>query len=702
MIEEKDKHECCDHDHHDHDHEHRHHHDGECECHHHHQDDEHEHVHRGGCPCCHHDDDEEEELTKGRLAFLICRLAVGLILAFLGLFLWNEQNLRGMGLSDVAALWINFAIMAIAYLAVGYDILWKTIKHFRHIKDLFDENTLMTIATIGAFCLRFFGEQQNEFFEAVMVVFLYQVGELFEDISVDRSKKAIEDAVGLRAKKACLLHEGKKEEVDPETLKIGDQILVSVGDIIPADGTVVSGNGGVNMASLTGESLPVEMNIGDNVNSGTTLVSGSLVVEVTKEYEDSTVSKIIRLVKEGESSKSKAQRFVTTFAKIYTPIVCLIALLVAVIPPLFLGISDPAVWAHWLYSAICLLVISCPCAVVVSVPLAYFAAIGLASKNGILVKGASYLDWLNSLDAVASDKTGTITLGVFSIDHFKQNELDEELFKEYLFAAESRSNHPLAKALMGDDDGSKYQKDISEYNEIAGKGISLVYKGHSILAGSSHLMEDSKIAFERCSKKGSTTYMAVDGKYVGHATLKDKVKESGKEMVDQLSLMNIETIILTGDRKDVSQEIGKQVGVKKVYSELLPEDKKRILQEEINNRKGGVAYIGDGINDAPSLALADVGIAMGGAGSDMAVDSADVVIMNDDLRKIVKAVRIAKSAKAKAIFNIVASLVVKVAIATLSIVLGEAFPLWAAVLADTGLTLLLVINSITLLFKKVK
>ncbi len=702
MIEEKDKHECCDHDHHDHDHEHHHHHDGECECHHHHHDDEHEHVHRGGCPCCHHDDDEEEELAKGRLAFLICRLAVGLILAFLGLFLWNEQNLRGMGLSDVAALWINFAIMAIAYLAVGYDILWKTIKHFRHIKDLFDENTLMTIATIGAFCLRFFGEQQNEFFEAVMVVFLYQVGELFEDISVDRSKKAIEDAVGLRAKKACLLHEGKKEEVDPETLKIGDQILVSVGDIIPADGTVVSGNGGVNMASLTGESLPVEMNVGDSVNSGTTLVSGSLVVEVTKEYEDSTVSKIIRLVKEGESSKSKAQRFVTTFAKIYTPIVCLIALLVAVIPPLFLGISEPAVWAHWLYSAICLLVISCPCAVVVSVPLAYFAAIGLASKNGILVKGASYLDWLNSLDAVASDKTGTITLGVFSIDHFKQNEIDEELFREYLFAAESRSNHPLAKALMGDDDGSQYQKDISEYNEIAGKGISLVYKGHRILAGSSHLMEDNEITFERCSKKGSTTYMAVDGKYVGHATLKDKVKESGKEMVDQLSLMNIETIILTGDRKDISQEIGKQVGVKKVYSELLPEDKKRILQEEINNRKGGVAYIGDGINDAPSLALADVGIAMGGAGSDMAVDSADVVIMNDDLRKIVKAVRIAKAAKAKAIFNIVASLVVKVAIATLSIVLGEAFPLWAAVLADTGLTLLLVINSITLLFKKVK
>ena len=701
MTEEKDKHDCCGHDHDDHDHEQHHHHDG-CGCHRHHHDDEHEHVHRGGCPCCHHDDDEEEELAKGRLAFLICRLAVGLILAFLGLFLWNEQNLRGMGLSDVAALWINFAIMAIAYLAVGYDILWKTIKHFRHIKDLFDENTLMTIATIGAFCLRFFGEQQNEFFEAVMVVFLYQVGELFEDISVDRSKKAIEDAVGLRAKKACLLHEGKKEEVDPETLKIGDQILVSVGDIIPADGTVVSGNGGVNMASLTGESLPVEMNIGDNVNSGTTLVSGSLVVEVTKEYEDSTVSKIIRLVKEGESSKSKAQRFVTTFAKIYTPIVCLIALLVAVIPPLFLGIGDPAVWAHWLYSAICLLVISCPCAVVVSVPLAYFAAIGLASKNGILVKGASYIDWLNSLDAVASDKTGTITLGVFSIDHFKQNELDEELFREYLFAAESRSNHPLAKALMGDDDGSQYQKDISEYNEIAGKGISLVYKGHRILAGSSHLMEDNEITFERCSKKGSTTYMAVDGKYVGHATLKDKVKESGKEMVDQLSLMNIETIILTGDRKDISQEIGKQVGVKKVYSELLPEDKKRILQEEINNRKGGVAYIGDGINDAPSLALADVGIAMGGAGSDMAVDSADVVIMNDDLRKIVKAVRIAKAAKAKAIFNIVASLVVKVAIATLSIVLGEAFPLWAAVLADTGLTLLLVINSITLLFKKVK
>ena len=700
MTEEKDKHDCCGHDHDDHDHEHHHHHDG-CGCHHHHND-EHKHVHRGGCPCCHHEEEEEEELTKGRLAILICRLGIGLVLAFLGLFLWNEQNLRAMGLSDVGALWVNFAIMAVAYLAVGYDILWKTIKHFRHIKDLFDENTLMTIATIGAFCLRFFGEKQNEFFEAVMVVFLYQVGELFEDISVDRSKKAIEDAVGLRAKKACLLHEGKKEEVDPETLKIGDQILVSVGDIIPADGTVVSGNGGVNMASLTGESLPVEMNVGDSVNSGTTLVSGSLVVEVTKEYEDSTVSKIIRLVKEGESSKSKAQRFVTTFAKIYTPIVCLIALLVAVIPPLFIGVNDPAVWASWLYSAICLLVISCPCAVVVSVPLAYFAAIGLASKNGILVKGASYLDWLNSLDAVASDKTGTITFGVFSIDHFKQNEIEEELFKEYLFAAESRSNHPLAKALMGDDDGSKYQEHISEYNEIAGKGVSLVYKGHHIVAGSAHLLEEEGIEVIKCDRKGSTTYLAADGKYVGHATLKDKVKESSKEMVNDLSSMNIDTIILTGDRKDISEDIGKYIGAKKIYSELLPEDKKRILQDEIKARKGGVAYIGDGINDAPSLATADVGIAMGGAGSDMAVDSADVVIMNDDLRKVVKAVRIAKSAKRKAMFNIVASLVVKVAIATMSIIFGEAFPLWAAVLADTGLTLLLVINSITLLFKKVK
>ncbi|MBR6865673.1 MAG: cadmium-translocating P-type ATPase [Bacilli bacterium] len=677
----------------EHHHHHHHNHDDECE---------HEHVHSGGCPCCHHDEDEEEELTKGRLAFLICRLAVGLILAFLGLFLWNEQNLRAMGLSDVTALWVNFAIMAVAYLAVGYDILWKTIKHFRHIKDIFDENTLMTIATIGAFCLRFFGEQQNEFFEAVMVVFLYQVGELFEDISVDRSKKAIEDAVGLRAKKACLLHEGKKEEVDPETLKIGDQILVSVGDIIPADGVVVSGSGGVNMASLTGESLPQERGVGENVNSGTTLVSGSLVVEVTKEYEDSTVSKIIRLVKEGESSKSKAQRFVTAFAKIYTPIVCLIALLVAVVPPLFIGISNPTVWASWLYSAICLLVISCPCAIVVSVPLAYFAAIGLASKNGILIKGASYLDWLSSLDAVASDKTGTITLGVFAIDHFKENEIGEELFREYLFAAESRSNHPLAKAIMGDDDGSSYQEFISEYNEIAGKGVSLTYKGHHVLAGSAHLLEDHKVDLIKCSKKGSTTYLAVDGKYVGHATLKDKVKDSAKQMVDDLSSMNVETIILTGDRNDISKEIGEYVGAKRVYSELLPEDKKRILQGEIDNHKGGVAYIGDGINDAPSLALADVGIAMGGAGSDMAVDSADVVVMNDDLSKIVKAVRIAKAAKAKATFNIVASLVVKVAIAALSVIFGEAFPLWAAVLADTGLTLLLVINSISLLFKKVK
>lgn len=624
------------------------------------------------------------------------RLSVALILAIVGLFYLNEANF---------GVWVNFVVMGIAWLIVGYDIVYKAFHSLIKEKNPFDENMLMLIASIGAFCLRLFGKDENEifgneFFEAFMVAFLFQLGDIFEDLATDKSHEAISNAIGLRAKKASLLKDGNILTVDPEDLSIGDEILVKVGEIIPADGVILSGSGDVDMSSLTGEFNPVAKKEGDLVNSGTILKSGSLKVRVNKSYEDSTVSKIIALVEESSGAKSKADKFITKFARIYTPIVVAIALLIAVIPPLCIGMNSLETWKEWIRIGVSILVISCPCAVVVSVPLAYFAGIGLASKYGIIVKGGSYFDELNRLGVLVTDKTGTLTRGKFIVEEYHPEGISLDKFQEYIIAAESRSNHPIAKAIVGETNLAPYSEKISEYTEKAGYGEMLTYDGHTLLAGNEKLLRENHISFAKANEIGTIVYLAIDGKYAGYLLLNDEIKENSFKTIQGLHKMGVKSVMLTGDKKESALKVANELQIDEVHSELLPEDKTNLLKEKLTGEKA-VAYVGDGINDAPSIALADIGVAMGGAGSDLAVENANIVIMNDDVSKIVTVKKIAKATRNRAIFNVVASLLIKLAIAACSILIPS-FPLMIAVFADTGVTLLMVASSVSLLAYRVK
>ncbi len=665
-----------------------------------------------GCSHCHchahenkgiekeHEKIEKED--KKHVVITIIRLSISLTFALLGLLLFKEEW-GDAHLGEGAGLWLNFAIMLAAWIIAGYDIVIEGIKSFVEEKNPFDENVLMFIASVGAFCLRFFGS--NEFFEAVMIVLLYQVGEMFEDFASERSHKAISEAVGLRAKTANLLVDGTLKTIDPKELEIGDKILVKVGEIVPADGVVIEGEGSFDCSSLTGEFVPVHKGCGNSVNSGTILKNGSVTIAVSKSYEESTVSHIIKLVEESESNKSKADKFITKFAKIYTPIVVGIAVLLAIIPPICIDISNFSVWSHWLYTAICLLVISCPCAVVVSVPLSYFAGIGLASKHGILVKGASYFDKLNELGLVVTDKTGTITEGRFSVTKLSPIDIDENEFCKCLFLAESRSNHPIAKAIISDLGTKEEQEKIDSYKEIAGYGVEVTSDNHIILAGNAKLMKERGIAFEESDDIGTVVYLAKDDKFCGYIVLNDVAKKESAPTLAALKKGGIGTLMLTGDKEESAAMMAKAIGLDDYRSELLPNEKTEILKEKIASSSKAVAYVGDGINDAPSIALADVGIAMGGGGSDMAIENADVVIMNDDFSKIITAIAIAKKTRNRAVIDVAVALFVKVTIAILAIIMpyianGTELPMFIAVLADTGLTALLIIFSVSLLYSK--
>ncbi len=668
-----------------------------------------------GCHCheCHSGHEHTEGLKEGEkvenedkkhVIITVLRLALSLVLSLLGLFLFSEEW-GDANIIEGSGLWINFAIMLAAWLISGYDIIVEGFENAIKEKNPFDENMLMFIASVGAFSLRFFGS--NEFFEAVMIVLLYQLGEMFEDFASERSHKAISDAIGLRAKTANLLIDGSLKTVDPKNLKIGDEILVKVGEIVPADGEIIDGEGALDMSSLTGEFVPVSKKKGDFVNSGTILKNGLLTVKVGKSFEDSTVSHIIRLVEESEANKSKADKFITKFAKIYTPIVVSIAFLLTIIPPLCIGYDNPSVWSHWIYTAVSLLVISCPCAVVVSVPLSYFAGIGLASKNGIIVKGASYFDKLNELGLLVTDKTGTLTYGRFTVTKLAPKNMSTDSFKAYLQAAESRSNHPIAKAIIGSDNIDDISKKVTSYEELAGHGIKATYDGKVVLAGNAKLLKENGIALEETNEIGTVVYLAIDGEYAGYALLNDVAREESKKMVSDLSNEGIETLMLTGDKKEGASLMAKELGISEYRYELLPNEKTELLKERIDSSSKAVAYMGDGINDAPSIALADVGIAMGGGGSDLAIENADVVIMNDDPSKVVTAVEIAKKTMRRAILDVVIALSVKFLIAILAIIMpyianGSELPMIVAVLADTGLTAVLIVFSVSLLYSKIK
>ena len=636
---------------------------------------------------------KEEGLFNKQFFIKIIRIIVSLALMLLAQFYLNETNFN---------LAINLSVMLIAYVILAYDIFIEAIEDIVKEHEILSEEMLMIIATIGAFSLRAFGKEHNEFLEANMVVLLFQIGEMFEDFADYSSSKAIVNAVGLRSKVAHLIKDDKIKDIDPKELKIDDIITIKTGEIIPADGNILEGEAFIDMSSLTGESVPVKRKINDSVFAGTILKEGVIKVKVTKEYKDNTVSKIVNLIEEGKESKSKATRFVDKFAKIYTPTVVLIAFCVAIIPPLVINFKDGLIWQEWIYKSLSLLVISCPCAIVISVPLAYFSGIGLASKNGIIIKGGAIIDKLNEVGTLITDKTGTLTYGSFSI--VKENTIssNKDDFYKYLLIGESLSNHPISKAIIKDKDVSIYQKDITDYKEIAGFGIKAIYKEHEILVGNDKLLDKFDIKHDTCSEVGTIIKLAVDKTYLGYVVLADTIREDSYHFISSLHQMNIKTMMLTGDKKEIALDTASKLKIDDCKYELLPEDKTECIKESISNEKDKkVAYIGDGINDASAISLADVGIAMGKDGADLAIDSADVVLMNDKPSKFTTSLKISRLVRNYVLFDIIFSIIVKLTIMILSTCLKN-FPLYAAVIADTGLTVILVVITITILYHKFK
>ena len=645
------------------------------------------HCEEGSCHC-------EEERSKKAVIVFASRIALSLALALLGHFLLSEERV-GLG-------W-NLFVMLVAYAIIGYDILYKAFRSFFIEHEWFDECALMVLASAGAFALRAYGPDHNEFLEAVLVILLYQVGEFFQDLAADASRDAIVASLDLRKEKAMVERDGRLIETEAEDLRQGDVVRVSAGVKIQCDGLILEGQGHVDESSLTGEAYPVFKAKGGTVRSGTLLSEGSLRVQVTADYENSTSARLIHLIEEGVEEKSKTQRFITKFAKVYTPIVIVLAVLLAVIPPLFMGIGDGAIWSKWIYVALSALVISCPCAVVISVPLAYFAGLGLAAKNGILVKGATYFDASSSLTDIAFDKTGTLTNG--NIQIAEVNILGDSNQETLLRCAkaESLSSHPLAKAVHGLYPNATLTKDDT-VTEIAGQGIVATIDGHEVIIGSRILLLERGIqAPEDLVALG--VYVAEDGVYKGTVSCRDFVKSKSKQTIEELCKKGIKTTILSGDKEAVAASVASDLGCA-YAAELLPEDKQNKLREMKEASSGTVAYCGDGINDAPTLALADIGIAMGKGGADAALEYGDVVITDDDPSRIIDFLKIAQATKRRAIFDIAFSLTIKTLVLVLAMTaaLTGAFylPLWVAVVADSGLAVLVVLYSLLLSFKKVR
>ena len=638
---------------------------------------------------------EEHEENKAERIILLIRVAFSLTLGLLGHFLWNEAAV-GLG-------W-NLFIMLVAYAVVAYDIVIKAFKNVFVEHEWFDECALMLIASAGAFALRAFGPEHNEFLEAILVILLYQVGEFFEDLASDHSRKAILSAIDLREEETMVEVDGAIESRKAEDIHEGDVCLLNAGRKIQCDGIVMSGNGEVDESSLTGESLPIRKVEGDLVRSGTLLLSGSLKVRSTADYENSTVARLMNLIEEGAEEKSKATRFITRFARVYTPIVIVLALLLACVPPFIEGIADGAVWAKWIYVALSALVISCPCAIVISVPLAYFSGLGLASKNAILVKGASHLDQALDLRHVVFDKTGTLTQGKIEVVDVLEASLSKEEILAFASIAESLSSHPLGKAIRAAKPGAQAKAE-SLITEVAGGGVIAKIDGKEIVLGSARLLREQGVE-NLVENERFGVYLGVDKNYAGFIELRDSVKTNSAQTIRDLQGFHIDATVLSGDKESVTKAFCETLGNLSYQAGLLPENKQSALREIKAKTEGAVAFCGDGINDAPSLAYADLGVAMGKGGADVALENADVVLLDDDPYSIVRLIKIAKMTKNTALFDIVFSLIVKAAVLGLSMsaALTGAFemPLWAAVLADSGLAVLMVLHSLRLYFRKVR
>lgn len=667
---------CGEHHHHDHEH------GEECGCGGHH----HEHDHGEECGCGgHHHDHEHEEIKpkkvekpkeKKEINKDLIKIIIGVIVYAFGIYEMAVGNTGTFGV----------VVFLAAYILIGGDVLLKAAKNlFRG--QVMDENFLMSIATIGAIAI-------GEHSEAVGVMLFYKIGEYLQQKAVGQSRKSISALMEIKAEFANLVQNGKIIQVDPEDVEVGDIIAVKPGEKVPLDGIVTDGEAMLDTSAITGESVLRSVKAGEEVISGTINTNALIYIKVTKEYGESTVAKILDMVENAGSRKSQTENFISKFCRYYTPIVVGLALAVAFIPPL---IIEGAVFKDWLYRGLIFLVVSCPCALVLSIPLSFFGGIGSASKNGVLIKGSNYLEALRKVNTVVLDKTGTITKGVFKVTEINPNGVSEEELLKYAAAAEANSNHPIAKSIM-DSYNEKYSEEvklneIDKYEEIAAHGIKAIYNGKTILAGSSKLLDSENIDYEKIEESGTTVYVAVDGKFAGYIIISDEVKEDSKKAIEDMRKVGITNVImLTGDNESAAAKIAKEVGVDRYYSGLLPNQKVEILEEISNdNRNGNTAFIGDGINDAPVLARADVGIAMGGVGSDAAIEASDIVFMTDELSKLPIAKRISEKTNKIVWQNIVFAMGVKIIVMLMST--GGIANMWEAIFADVGVALIAVLNA---------
>ena len=625
------------------------------------------------------------------LLFILARVLFAVVVILIGTFVLDKPEL----------FWYDTAIYGVGLVVIIYDIVFKVFKHIIHKENPLDEYLLITICSFGAFAVAIVTRMGHTFMECLMVATLFQVGKIIEGIAANKSKDAIMTAMELRVETANKIVDDKVIKVDPEELKVNDLIIVTTGELIPVDSIVIEGDGQVDTSSLTGEFVPLGVSKDTELYAGYLLKEGTLKLKAIKRYKDSAVNKIVELIANSRAKKSKADEFVTKFARWYTPIVFIAALIFGIVGGVIT--ND---WSNWIILGLKLLIVSCPCAIVISVPMAYFSALGLASKNGIVVKGTNYLDKLISLKKIVTDKTGTLTEGTFEITKINPVGVSQEKLIEILQAAEHLSHHPIGKAICKFDNGKHNKEQATDFEEIAGFGIYAEYKNKAVLAGNSRLLEEYLVKYEKADESGVVVYCAYDNTYIGYVVLSDKLKSDSKEMVAGLNKMGIEVILLTGDKEDNAKSMANELGINRYHSELLPAQKTEYLEKELSN-KYATGFIGDGINDAASIKRADVGFAMGSIGSDSAVENADVVIMTDHPSKVIDVLKIAFIARHTAIFNIVAALFVKIGIevaAMISTSLGHpnVIPMWLAVLADTGLTVLLVINSLLILYRKIR
>lgn len=591
--------------------------------------------------------------------------------------------------------YVKFGLFMIPYLVIGYDILKKAVKGILN-KQVFDENFLMAVATVGAIIL-------GEYKEGVAVMLFYQIGELFQSYAVGKSRRNISELMDIRPDYANVEEDGKLVKVDPDEVEVGSIIVVQPGEKIPIDGRIREGNTTLNTSALTGESLPREAKEGDEVISGCINMTGLLKIQTSREFGESTVSKILELVENASSRKSRSENFISRFARIYTPAVCYGAAALAVLPPLFrmlfMGISPE--WGDWIYRALTFLVISCPCALVISIPLSFFAGIGGAGKEGVLVKGSNYLETLSQTKYVVFDKTGTMTQGVFEVNGVHHNVMPKEKLLEYAAYAESFSSHPISKSIQKAYGKEIDKSRVTDVQEISGNGVTALVDGIQAAAGNGKLMKHLGIEYQECHQVGTVVHVAVDGAYAGHILISDLLKPGAKDAISELRKAGVtRTVMLTGDAKAAAQQVAEELGIKEVYSELLPADKVSKVEELLQKKgdKDKLAFVGDGINDAPVLSRADIGIAMGALGSDAAIEAADVVLMDDDPRKIAKAIKISRKCIRIVYENIYFAIGVKI----LCLILGALgiANMWLAIFADVGVMVIAVLNAIRALFVK--